>query len=74
MKINSIFRQSRRKRTRAARPSRSSYSVMARATADVTPSPYDTEALSLRAGDLVGVISQHPSGLWTGECEGRVGR
>ena len=55
----------------------------------MTPSPYDTEALPLHAGDLIGVIHkvktvkktsklhfflQHPSGTWLGECEGRVGR
>ena len=40
----------------------------------MNPSPYDTEALTLRVGDLIGLISQHPSGIWTGECEGKVGR
>ena len=68
------MRQSRRSRTRKAKPTKKSYSKYARAVVDVTPSPYDTEALSLRVGDLIGIISQHPSGIWTGECEGKVGR
>ena len=35
---------------------RKSYESYARAVVDVTPSPYDTEALPLHAGDLIGVI------------------
>ena len=71
---NATLRQSRRCRTKKAKPTKTSYKTYARATVDVTPSPYDTEALSLRVGDMIGVISQHPSGIWTGECEGKIGR
>merc|ERR1719348_283912 len=71
---SATLRQSRRCRTKKAKPSKRNYSKYARAITDVTPSPYDSEALSLRVGDLIGVISQHPSGIWTGECEGKVGR
>ena len=35
---------------------RRSYESYARAVVDVIPSPYDTEALPLHAGDLIGVI------------------
>ena len=68
------LRQSRRSRTKKAKPSVTTYSQYARAVCDVTPSPYDTEALHLHVGDLIGIISKHPSGQWTGECEGKVGR
>ena len=71
---SATLRQSRRTRTRKARPSKRTYTRYARAVMDVNPSPYDTEALTLRVGDLIGIISQHPSGIWTGESEGRVGR
>jgi len=71
---NATLRQSRRSRTKKAKPTQQSYKAYARAIVDVNPSPYDNEALSLRIGDLIGVISQHPSGIWKGECEGKVGR
>ena len=71
---SATLRQSRRTRTRKAKPSKRTYTRYARAVTDVNPSPYDTEALTLRVGDLIGIISQHPSGLWTGESEGKVGR
>jgi len=71
---SATLRRSRRCRTDKARPVRKSYESYARAVVDVTPSPYDTEALPLHAGDLIGVIHKHPSGTWLGECEGRVGR
>ena len=68
------LRQSRRSRSKKAVPSVTTYSQYARAIVDVTPSPYDTEALHLHVGDLVGIISKHPSGQWMGECGGKVGR
>ena len=71
---STTLRQSRRCRTKKAKPSQKTYNQYARALVDVTPSPYDCEALSLRVGDLIGVISQHPSGIWMGECEGKIGR
>lgn len=39
-----------------------------------TPSPYDVDGLPLCVGDLIGLINRHPSGMWVGECQGRVGR
>ena len=71
---SATLRQSRRTRTRKARPRKRTYASYARAVADVNPSPYDTDALTLRVGDMIGIISQHPSGIWTGESEGKVGR
>lgn len=71
---STTLRQSRRCRTRKAKPNQKTYKQYARALVDVTPSPYDCEALSLRVGDLIGVISQHPSGIWMGECDGKIGR
>ena len=71
---NATLRQSRRSRSKKAVPSVTTYSQYARAICDVTPSPYDTEALHLHVGDLVGIISKHPSGQWMGECGGKVGR
>jgi len=71
---SATLRRSRRCRTDKARPVRKSYESYARAVVDVTPSPYDTEALPLHTGDLIGVIHKHPSGTWLGECEGKVGR
>lgn len=71
---NATLRQSRRSRSKKAVPSVTTYSQYARAVCDVTPSPYDTEALHLHVGDLIGIISKHPSGQWMGECGGKVGR
>ena len=53
---SATLRRSRRSRGDRARPARRSYQAYARATIDFTPSPYDTEALALRVGDLIGVI------------------
>ena len=71
---STTLRQSRRCRSKKAKPSVTTYSQYARVVSDVTPSPYDTEALHLHVGDLIGIISKHPSGQWTGECGGKVGR
>ena len=71
---NATLRRSRRSAKTKAKPCRQSYDSYARAIVNSTPSPYDTDGLPLRVGDLIGVISRHPSGMWVGECEGRVGR
>ena len=71
---SATLRQSRRSRSKKAKPSVTTYSTYARAVSDVTPSPYDTEALQLHVGDLIGIISQHPGGDWVGEVGGKVGR
>lgn len=40
---------------------------------DFIPSPYDTESLKLKAGDLIDIISKPPMGIWTGMLNGKVG-
>ena len=45
----------------------------ARARVDCLPSPYDTAALALRAGEVVRVLDRRPGGLWLGEAAGRTG-
>ena len=38
----------------------------ARATASVTPNPYDTQALKLTRGDLIDILETAPGGTWLG--------
>ncbi|XP_063058463.1 SAM domain-containing protein SAMSN-1b isoform X2 [Engraulis encrasicolus] len=45
----------------------------ARVHTDFVPSPYDTESLRLKVGDMIDVISKPPMGIWTGMLGGRVG-
>ncbi|XP_072383858.1 uncharacterized protein [Diabrotica undecimpunctata] len=45
----------------------------ARALVDHTPSPYDTEALKFKAGDIIDIVSMNPSGQWRGICRGKKG-
>ncbi|CAG9817953.1 unnamed protein product [Phaedon cochleariae] len=45
----------------------------ARALVDQTPSPYDTEALKFKAGDIIDIVSMNASGQWRGICRGRKG-
>ncbi|XP_062870641.1 SAM domain-containing protein SAMSN-1b [Trichomycterus rosablanca] len=40
---------------------------------DFIPSPYDTESLKLKAGDMIDIISKPPMGIWTGMLNGKVG-
>ncbi|KAL7848312.1 hypothetical protein AOLI_G00230300 [Acnodon oligacanthus] len=40
---------------------------------DFVPSPYDTESLKLKVGDLIDIISKPPMGIWTGMLNGKVG-
>ncbi|GAA6065730.1 SAM domain-containing protein SAMSN-1b isoform X1, partial [Tachysurus ichikawai] len=40
---------------------------------DFLPSPYDTESLKLKVGDVIDVISKSPMGIWTGMLNGKVG-
>uniref|UniRef100_A0A8C9ZHF3 SAM and SH3 domain containing 1 n=1 Tax=Sander lucioperca TaxID=283035 RepID=A0A8C9ZHF3_SANLU len=40
---------------------------------DFTPSPYDTDSLKLKSGDVIDVISKPPMGTWMGMLNGKVG-
>uniref|UniRef100_A0A671N4G4 SAM and SH3 domain-containing protein 1-like n=1 Tax=Sinocyclocheilus anshuiensis TaxID=1608454 RepID=A0A671N4G4_9TELE len=40
---------------------------------DFTPSPYDTDSLKLKRGDLIDIISKPPMGTWMGLLSSKVG-
>lgn len=40
---------------------------------DFTPSPYDTDSLKLKIGDVIDIISKPPMGTWMGLLNGKVG-
>uniref|UniRef100_A0A8C2JTA1 SAM domain, SH3 domain and nuclear localisation signals 1b n=1 Tax=Cyprinus carpio TaxID=7962 RepID=A0A8C2JTA1_CYPCA len=40
---------------------------------DFFPSPYDTESLKLKVGDVIDIISKPAMGIWTGMLNGKVG-
>ncbi|XP_016112068.1 SAM and SH3 domain-containing protein 1-like isoform X1 [Sinocyclocheilus grahami] len=40
---------------------------------DFVPSPYDTESLKLKVGDMIDIISKPAMGIWTGMLNGKVG-
>ncbi|XP_061599911.1 SAM and SH3 domain-containing protein 1 isoform X2 [Cololabis saira] len=40
---------------------------------DFTPSPYDSDSLKLKSGDVIDVISKPPMGTWMGLLNGKVG-
>lgn len=40
---------------------------------DFVPSPYDTESLKLKVGDIIHIISKPPMGIWTGMLNNKVG-
>nr|XP_009303836.1 SAM domain-containing protein SAMSN-1 isoform X2 [Danio rerio] len=40
---------------------------------DFVPSPYDTESLKLKVGDVIDIINKPPMGIWTGMLNGKVG-
>ncbi|XP_068600353.1 SAM domain-containing protein SAMSN-1b [Brachionichthys hirsutus] len=46
----------------------------ARVHTDNVPSPYDTESLNLKVGDVIEVIAKPPMGIWTGMLNGRIGK
>jgi len=74
-KINSTLRRSRRDEEWGLRRRRHAggYVGTARAKVDCVPSPYDTEALPFKAGDMIRIIRRCPSGIWIGDCGGRTG-
>ncbi|XP_069745137.1 SAM domain-containing protein SAMSN-1-like [Narcine bancroftii] len=45
----------------------------ARVHTDFTPSPYDTDSLKLKNGDVINIINKSTMGTWTGMLNGRVG-
>ncbi|XP_051257522.1 SAM domain-containing protein SAMSN-1b isoform X2 [Dicentrarchus labrax] len=45
----------------------------ARVHTDFVPSPYDTESLKLKVGDVIDIFAKPPMGIWTGMLNGRMG-
>ncbi|KAM9453032.1 uncharacterized protein ACWYII_012335 isoform 5-T5 [Salvelinus alpinus] len=45
----------------------------ARVHTDFVPSPYDTDSLKLKVGDIISIISKPPMGIWTGILNNKVG-
>ncbi|XP_036393096.1 SAM domain-containing protein SAMSN-1-like isoform X1 [Megalops cyprinoides] len=45
----------------------------ARVHTDFVPSPYDTDSLKLKVGDVIDIISKPPMGIWTGMLHNKVG-
>ncbi|KAM8741126.1 SAM domain-containing protein SAMSN-1b [Acanthopagrus schlegelii] len=45
----------------------------ARVHTDFVPSPYDTESLRLKVGDVIDIMAKPPMGIWRGMLRGRVG-
>ncbi|XP_041864707.1 SAM domain-containing protein SAMSN-1b [Melanotaenia boesemani] len=45
----------------------------ARVHTEYVPSPYDTESLRLKVGDVIDIIAKPPMGIWKGILDGRVG-
>ncbi|XP_053561166.1 SAM domain-containing protein SAMSN-1 [Bombina bombina] len=40
---------------------------------DFTPSPYDTDSLKIKKGDIIDIIYKTPMGIWTGMLNNKVG-
>ncbi|XP_044057729.1 SAM domain-containing protein SAMSN-1a isoform X2 [Siniperca chuatsi] len=49
------------------------FSGRARVHTDFVPSPYDTDSLKLKVGDIINIISKPPMGIWTGMLNNKVG-
>lgn len=45
----------------------------ARVHTDFTPSPYDTDSLKIKKGDIIDIICKTPMGMWTGMLNNKVG-
>ncbi|XP_076000832.1 SAM domain-containing protein SAMSN-1a isoform X2 [Genypterus blacodes] len=45
----------------------------ARVHNDFVPSPYDTDSLKLKVGDIINIICKPPMGIWTGMLNDKVG-
>ncbi|XP_033953710.1 SAM domain-containing protein SAMSN-1-like [Pseudochaenichthys georgianus] len=49
------------------------FSGRARVHTDFVPSPYDTDSLKLKVGDIISIISKPPMGIWIGMLNNKVG-
>nr|XP_057942965.1 SAM domain-containing protein SAMSN-1b isoform X2 [Doryrhamphus excisus] len=45
----------------------------ARVHTEFVPSPYDTESLQLKVGDMIDIIHKPPMGIWTGMLNNKIG-
>ncbi|XP_018420646.1 PREDICTED: SAM domain-containing protein SAMSN-1 [Nanorana parkeri] len=45
----------------------------ARVHTDFTPSPYDTDSLKIKKGDIIDIIYKTPMGIWTGMLNNKIG-
>ncbi|KAM8771288.1 SAM domain-containing protein SAMSN-1 isoform 2-T2 [Rhynchonycteris naso] len=45
----------------------------ARVHTDFTPSPYDSDSLKIKKGDIIDIICKTPMGMWTGMLNNKVG-
>ncbi|XP_053701536.1 SAM and SH3 domain-containing protein 1-like isoform X1 [Synchiropus splendidus] len=54
-------------------PYRGPFCGRARVHTDFTPSPYDSDSLKLKSGDVIDIISKPPMGTWMGLLNGKVG-
>uniref|UniRef100_A0A673LIC3 SAM and SH3 domain-containing protein 1-like n=1 Tax=Sinocyclocheilus rhinocerous TaxID=307959 RepID=A0A673LIC3_9TELE len=54
-------------------PYRGPFCGRARVHTDFTPSPYDTDSLKLKGGDVIDIISKPPMGTWMGLLNNKVG-
>ncbi|XP_077596194.1 SAM domain-containing protein SAMSN-1b isoform X3 [Stigmatopora nigra] len=45
----------------------------ARVHTEFMPSPYDTESLKLKVGDVIDIIQKRPMGIWTGMLNEQIG-
>ncbi|XP_018120795.1 SAM and SH3 domain-containing protein 1 isoform X2 [Xenopus laevis] len=54
-------------------PYRGPFCGKARVHTDFTPSPYDSDSLKLKKGDIIDIISKPPMGTWMGLLNNKVG-
>ncbi|XP_063040308.1 SAM and SH3 domain-containing protein 1 [Engraulis encrasicolus] len=54
-------------------PYRGPFCGRAQVHTDFTPSPYDTDSLKLKKGDVIDIISKPPMGTWMGLLNNKVG-
>ncbi|XP_055741271.1 SAM and SH3 domain-containing protein 1a isoform X5 [Salvelinus fontinalis] len=54
-------------------PYRGPFCGRARVHTDFTPSPYDSDSLKLKKGDVIDIISKPPMGTWMGLLNNKVG-
>lgn len=54
-------------------PYTGSFCGRAKVHTDFTPSPYDTDSLKIKKGDIIDIICKTPMGMWTGLLNNKVG-